>query len=241
MERSGLAADVCGSELTVAWDGHNVEMATFAMDETSVSFDPQNVTVKNGQWYTVNSSINVNAVVAFADEARFIIDGTPSSYVPFDGTVAVSGLANGENLLGLQLWNQCGIESAVYERTVILDNTAPNAASLLVQNGQDYTNSLSVYISTEVDADVMEMQVACDGSFDNEPWLAYSNTYVRLLLPEMVRSGSWPSSAMAPAMSPTNCRMISLDTVAPTAPVLANNSMIVNSSTLGHHPGPASN
>ncbi len=96
-EQEGLAADVCGSTITIGWHGHNLSEQNFAMTETAVTLDPVAVQVRYGQWYTTNSSITVNAVAPFADDVRYWLNGNVTAYVPFDDSFTVSGLEDGDN------------------------------------------------------------------------------------------------------------------------------------------------
>ncbi len=75
-----------------------------------------------------------------------------------------------------------------------------------------------VYVSTEVDVDAAEMQVACDGTINNEPWLALFNTYVCLLLLGGYQKWLGQSDA-AGNISNEVADDILLDTIAPSTPM----------------------
>ncbi|MCX7958625.1 MAG: fibronectin type III domain-containing protein, partial [Deltaproteobacteria bacterium] len=197
--------------------------------------------INNGAEYSTSKDVTLNQISAFdnySSDIYIMISNEPdfkksTGWIKLINTYAWK-LTDGEGnkQVYLKARDYAGNESAIFVDNIILDTVAPGIGNISVNNGADYTNSLSVNVLMNVTGDVYEMRVACDGTIDSEPWLVYSNVYTCLLPPG---DGNKTIRAIfrdkAGNLSVPGEDTIMLDTKAPSSPRIGNQSQVVDSNT----------
>lgn len=223
-------------------DAGNVSKKVFDKIEMD-NEPPKNLffAINNGDDFTTTRNVVLTGISAFdnyGDNIYMMISNT-EDFKNSTGWIKLENTYNwtlsegdGNKRVFMKVRDYAGNESSITMDSIILDTIAPAVKQILINGGADYTNSLSANVYLDVTGDVYEMKVACDGILDSEPWLVYSNTYTCLLPPG---DGQKTVKAVFRDKAGNNSAIgqdtIFLDTVAPSAPRIANHSQVVDSGT----------
>lgn len=144
-------------------------------------------------------------------------------------TVATVDLPNveGTATVFVAFFDAAGNQAGPVTDSIVVDLTPPAAlpGSVAINGGAAFTSSVSVTVSVDSDADLM--QVATDGVPDTEPWAPYASSTIALL-----PAGDCPGPDckqvcvslrdIAGNVAGPVCDAITLDTAAPAVPILTS-------------------
>ncbi len=155
-------------------------------------------------------------------------DDPTVAYATSSTVTLPGGLSDGPFTVYVAFVDAAGNEITVND-SIIYDSTAPSpgATPVTIDQGAAFARALSVSVSFDVD-DATEMQIATDGTPDNEQWVPYAGTTI-VLLPAgdcTAAQGACKSvcarfrdEAGNVTASPV-CDAIALDTTPPSVPVI---------------------
>lgn len=194
VQREGFAA--CEEEVTVAYHEHEV-VGPLSVARKSVSFAPSggtDVAIDGGVWFLQDSSEDSVAVAVdapFAAQSRsWLSSDDAPDYDAFDERTAitVSSLPEGETSYSFQFRSECGLESEVFTRTFVRDQSAPIVDFVALNGGITVSRNRTVPLTVAAHDDIadrLEMRVAicdvsptavvtCSPELDAASWVPYT-------------------------------------------------------------------
>ncbi|MEK7705527.1 MAG: hypothetical protein AAB426_11260, partial [Myxococcota bacterium] len=132
-----------------------------------------------------------------------------------------------------RFYDDLGNASAIVQASLLVDDERPTIASVVLDDGNDFTRSVSVVLALAASG-ATEMRVSTDGTFDAELWAPLASTSTQLLPPGDCPTADCKSACVLVRDAAGNesaseeCDSITLDTVPPSTPVLITAAQVVN-------------
>jgi hypothetical protein len=169
----------------------SASLAGITFDKTAPTVAAGNVTLTGtpAGATTRTAQITVAVAGAPADTATYRISedstfaGNTQAFVPFTATAQPFLLSAGDGTKNVfvQLRDAAGNVGTATQRTITLDATAPEAASVVINGGDAFAASTSVTLTLTATG-ATEMQIAVDGVPDTEPFVAFATSAAATLL-----------------------------------------------------------
>jgi hypothetical protein len=166
-------------------------LARITFDKTAPTVGAENIVLTGtpAGATTRTAQITVAVAGAPADTTSYRISedntfgGNTQAFVPFTASAQPFLLSAGDGTKNVfvQLRDAAGNVGTATQRTITLDATAPEAASVTINGGDVFTSSANVTLSLTATG-ATEMQIAVDGVPDTEPFVAFATSAAATLL-----------------------------------------------------------
>jgi len=166
-------------------------LAGITFDKTAPTVAAANVTLTGtpAGATTRTAQITVAVASASADTTTYRISedstfaGNTQAFVPFTASAQPFLLSTGDGTktLFVQLKDAAGNVGTATQKTITLDATAPEAASVTINGGDTFASSTTVTLTLAATG-ASEMQIAVDGVPDTEPFVAFATSAAATLV-----------------------------------------------------------
>ncbi|MEM2619554.1 MAG: hypothetical protein QW356_08795, partial [Candidatus Hadarchaeales archaeon] len=238
---SGITVPSEGSHTIYVWlqdaagnVNYNYCSFTTLYYDTTAPSSPSGLTASPSGWTNTNSFTvswtNPPDTSGIAG-AYYRLDSAPNSntdgtYVSGSGITSISGITvSGDGSHTIYVWLVDAAGNVNYSNrssTTLYYDATPPTGSIVINNGDTYTNSTSVTLSftySDATSDVYQVRYSNDGIWDNEPWeLPSASKSWTLTSGDGTKTVYYQIKDVAGNVSSTYSDSIILDTTSPTAP-----------------------